>query len=72
MKILLTIAFFAIAVSLCFAFFYMVRPQRDVKTSNKQMANALTFRIGISVALFCCVLIAWSLGWIQPTGIIGR
>jgi hypothetical protein len=31
---------------------------------------ALTLRIGISVALFVMILALWSLGYIQPTGII--
>jgi hypothetical protein len=26
-------------------------------------------RVGVSVVLFICVLIAWKLGYIQPTGI---
>jgi hypothetical protein len=33
------------------------------------MVKALAFRIGISVFLFACLLLAWSMGWIQPTGI---
>jgi len=34
------------------------------------MVRALTFRIGISVALFLLILALWYLGIIQPTGII--
>ncbi len=33
------------------------------------MARALTFRIGLSVLLFLCMLLAWKLGYIQPTGL---
>ncbi len=44
----------------------------EVTTSvvhKRRMAQALTLRIGLSVALFVCVLIAWQLGFIQPTGL---
>jgi hypothetical protein len=33
------------------------------------MARALAFRVGFSVLLFVCILLAWKLGYIQPTGI---
>jgi hypothetical protein len=33
------------------------------------MARALTVRIGLSVFLFLCMLLAWKLGYIQPTGL---
>jgi hypothetical protein len=33
------------------------------------MARALTVRVGISVLLFVCLLVAYKLGWIAPTGI---
>jgi hypothetical protein len=33
------------------------------------MAHALAFRVGFSILLFVCVLIAWKLGYIQPTGL---
>jgi hypothetical protein len=33
------------------------------------MLHALALRIGLSVALFIFILIAYRLGWIQPTGL---
>jgi hypothetical protein len=33
------------------------------------MALALAMRVGISVLLFCSILLAWKLGYIHPTGI---
>jgi hypothetical protein len=33
------------------------------------MAKALALRVGFSIVLFICVLVAWKLGYIQPTGI---
>jgi hypothetical protein len=32
------------------------------------MAKALAFRVGFSVLLFLVVLLAYFMGWIQPTG----
>jgi hypothetical protein len=32
------------------------------------MARALTIRVGLSILLFALLLLAWSLGWIQPHG----
>jgi hypothetical protein len=33
------------------------------------MAFALALRVGISILLFVSILLAWKLGYIQPTGI---
>jgi hypothetical protein len=33
------------------------------------MMRALAVRIGVSVALFVCILVAWRLGWIHPSGL---
>ena len=33
------------------------------------MARALAVRVGLSVALFLLILLAWKLGWIHPSGI---
>lgn len=69
MKILVALAFVAIIGSLASALFFMMRDGSDGKAKTSNMARALTFRIGFSVVLFICVLIAWKMGWIQPTGI---
>ena len=37
--------------------------------TGDRMARALAFRVGFSILLFLCILMAWRLGWIQPTGI---
>jgi hypothetical protein len=47
----------------------MMRGGKDDKARGDKMARALAFRIGLSVLLFVCLLIAWKMGWIQPTGI---
>lgn len=72
MTYLVALAFFAIIASLAAALFFMMKDGSDsakgkAKTSN--MARALAFRIGFSVLLFVCILIAWKLGYIQPTGL---
>jgi len=33
------------------------------------MVRALALRVGLSIALFAFILIAYQMGWIQPTGI---
>jgi hypothetical protein len=33
------------------------------------MARALAFRVGFSILLFLCILAAWKLGYLHPTGI---
>jgi hypothetical protein len=48
----------------------MLRGSDTKGEQKKNMARALTFRIAISVILFLLILISWSLGIIQPTGII--
>ena len=69
MKYLVALAFIAILGSLASALFFMMKDGRDGKAKTNNMARALAFRIGFSVLLFVCILIAWKLGYIQPTGI---
>ncbi|WP_198972472.1 twin transmembrane helix small protein [Xylophilus sp. ASV27] len=69
MKIVMLIAFLGILASLGSALFFMMRDGRDGKSKTSNMARALTVRIGLSVVLFICVLIAWKLGYIHPTGL---
>jgi len=72
MKLLLVVAFLAILASLGSALFFMLRAGKsaadDVQRS-KRMARALALRIGLSIVLFVCLLAAWQLGYIQPTGL---
>ena len=73
MKILVAIAFLAILVSLGSALMYMMQgsapPAEGQSPKKGNMATALAFRVGFSIVLFLCVLLAWKMGWIQPTGI---
>ncbi|QKO20680.1 twin transmembrane helix small protein [Rhodoferax sp. BAB1] len=69
MKYLVALAFLAIIASLGSALFFMMRDGRDGKPKTSNMARALAFRVGFSILIFLCILIAWKLGYIQPTGI---
>ncbi len=67
------IGFLAILGSLAAAMFFMLKggekDKRESKSKANNMARALAFRVGFSIVLFICVLIAWRLGYIHPTGI---
>lgn len=69
MKLLVAIAFLAIIASLGAALFFMLRDGRDGKPKTNSMARALALRVAFSVALFICILVAWKLGYIRPTGL---
>ncbi|MBC7647790.1 MAG: twin transmembrane helix small protein [Vitreoscilla sp.] len=69
MTYLVAIAFLAILASLVTALFFMLKDGTNGKAKTSGMAKALAFRIGFSVLLFVCILIAWKLGYVQPTGL---
>ena len=63
------LVFVGIFASLAFALYFMLKDGRNGRAKSGGMARALTFRIGLSVFLFLCMLLAWKLGYIQPTGL---
>ena len=69
MKYLVALAFLAILASLGSALYFMMKGGQDDKANGGNMARALAFRVGFSILLFVCILVAWKLGYIQPTGI---
>jgi len=69
MKYFVIVAFLAIIASLGSALFFMMRDGQDGRPPSGRMARALAFRVGFSILLFVCILVAWKLGYIQPTGI---
>ncbi|MBP6894945.1 MAG: twin transmembrane helix small protein [Gammaproteobacteria bacterium] len=69
MKYLVALGFMGILGSLAWALYHMLTGGRDGKSRPGGMARALTVRIGLSVVLFLCLLLAWKLGYIQPTGL---
>jgi len=66
MKILVAIAFILILASLGSAFYHMMRQKTK---ADPRMARSLGMRVGFSIFLFLCILLANYLGYIQPTGI---
>lgn len=69
MKYLVALAFVGILASLGWALFYMLKDGREGRAKTGGMARALTVRIGLSVLLFLCILLAWKFGYIQPGGL---
>lgn len=69
MTYLVSLAFVAILASLGAALFFMMRGGRGGPNGSQKMARALAARVGLSIVLFACILIAWKLGYIHPTGI---
>jgi hypothetical protein len=61
-KILIVITLFAIVGSLGSALFHLSRGKGD----PKKMVRALTIRVGLSVALFILLMLAWYNGLISP------
>jgi hypothetical protein len=72
MNWLFLFAFVGILGALASAGFFMLRrPGGDAR--KDAMAKALALRVALSVSLFLLVLLAWSLGWIEPRGLpVGR
>jgi len=70
-SLLVSLAFVAILGSLALALRHMMRGQDPNTPGSRKggMARALAFRVGFSILLFVCILLAWTLGWIEPTGI---
>ncbi len=67
LKIIIVLAFLLILASLASALYHLIN-SKDLEHSKKT-AQALTFRIGLSLLLFIAVFIAFSTGLIQPHGI---
>ncbi len=68
MSLLIAVAFAVILGALAMAGVFMIRG-RDGESKSGRMMRALAVRVGVSVALFVCILVAWRLGWIHPSGI---
>jgi hypothetical protein len=71
MSIVIAIALVAILGALASAGVFMLRRPREdaAPEGDKRMARALAVRVGVSVALFLFILVAWKLGWIAPKGL---
>ena len=69
-KIVAIVIFIAILVSLGSALFHLVK-RGDAEHSQKT-AQALTYRIGLSLVLFVLLFIAFATGLFKPSGIGSR
>jgi TRAP-type C4-dicarboxylate transport system permease large subunit len=58
-----------ILISLGKALFHLSSTKQD---DGKKMVAALAWRIGLSVALFVLLIVAYYSGWIQPTRIVPK
>lgn len=65
MKIVVAIAFVLIIGSLCSALFFLMRD----KGKSNNTVRSLAVRVGLSITLFVMILVAYKLGYIQPTGL---
>ena len=61
-KLLILLAFVAIVASLASGLVYLFKDEHD----SKRLVKALTWRIGLSVALFIVLLVAYALGLVTP------
>lgn len=71
MNYVIALLLLAILACLGAAGFFMLRKPdaQDDAARRKKMVDALTWRIALSVVLFVCLLLAWKLGYITPTGL---
>ena len=76
MSIFVALGFLIVLAALAAAGFFMLRSsgsseatEADATARNSRMAKALAVRISVSVVLFICVLLAWKLGYIKPSGL---
>ena len=65
MRYVVLVAFILIIGSLASALVFIMKD----KGKSDRTVQMLAVRVGLSITLFVCILIAWKLGWIQPTGI---
>ena len=65
MKSVVILLLLLILASLFSALAYLVRD----RGASRRTVRALTWRIGLSLALFALLLLAGWMGWIQPHGL---
>jgi hypothetical protein len=62
MRIIIVVAFIGILISLGSALVFLVRD----RGATGRTVNALTVRVGLSVALFVFILFSYWMGWLEP------
>ena len=68
LKLLVALGFIVILGALARAGYSMLRGGTGA-TKKGAMVRALALRVGVSIVLFACILVAYKLGWIHPTGV---
>ena len=61
-KLFLVLTLFVILYTLGSALFHMAKGEGN----STRMAKALSWRIGLSFALFAIIVLAYFMGWIEP------
>lgn len=69
MKIILVLALLCIVAAMVMAGRAMLRERRGDTLAPRRMARALAWRVGLSIALFIFIWLAYHMGWIHPTGL---
>lgn len=69
MNLGVAIVFVLILATLATALYFLLNGQKKSDGANRNMARALGLRVALSIALFACILLAWKLGYIHPTGV---
>lgn len=69
MKALFVVLLVAVLAALASAGVFMLRKREDAGARQRDMARALAWRVGLSIALFLFVLLSWTMGWVKPTGL---
>lgn len=69
MKWIMVLMLVAILAALAGAGVFMLRKGRAAGDTRKAMARALALRVGLSIALFLFVMLAWLMGWVRPGGV---
>jgi NADH:ubiquinone oxidoreductase subunit 6 (subunit J) len=69
MKAILVILLLAVIGALATAGVMMLRKPGREDERRFGMAKALAWRVALSIGAFLLVMLAWFMGWIQPTGI---
>jgi hypothetical protein len=64
MKVIVLLILLVILASLAQALYFLVRDQGR----GERTVRALTWRIGLSLLLFLCLMAGWWLGWIPAGG----
>ena len=65
MRYVVGVGFILIIGSLASALVFMMKD----KGKSDRTVTALALRVGFSITLFLLILLAYKLGWIEPTGI---